>query len=115
MENWLHIAPEEARLEIARLAGQVEALEKQLAAAQAADQHDRLEREALRAEAADARAAERASQARLEEGRRLITELRDRLTSAEEARARAEQERAAVIAVLGRRARRHLAEGDAPP
>ena len=111
MENWLDRAPDEARLEIARLAGQVEALENQLAAEQAADEHRRAELEAVRSEAADARAAERVSQARLEEGRRLMTELRDRLASAEEARSRAEGERAAVIAVLGRRARRHMHDG----
>jgi hypothetical protein len=101
-------AVEQWRLEAARLKGQVETLELQLASAQATDEHRRTEFEMAWAEAADARAAERVAQARFEEGRRLVAELRERLVGAEEARVRAEQERAAIIAVLGRRARRQL-------
>jgi uncharacterized protein YicC (UPF0701 family) len=115
MDNWLHLTVDEARLEVARLAGQVQILENQLAATQASDDHRRAELEAIQAEATDARAAERVSQARLEEGQRLVSELRDRLANSEEARVRAEREREAIIAVLGRRARRQLQEGDARP
>lgn len=101
------------RLEVARLEGQVEVLASQLAQLQAADDHHRVELEAVRAEQAEARAAEREWQGRLEESRRMIAELRDRLTTAEAARARAEEERQAVIAALGRKARRHLADPSA--
>ena len=103
------------RLEVARLAGQVEVLASQLAQLQAADDHHRVELEAVRAEQADARAAEREWQGRLEESRRMIAELRDRLSAAEAARVRAEEERQAVIAALGRKARRQLTEQSASP
>lgn len=99
---------------VARLEGQVEILASQLAQLQAADEHHRAELEAVRLELADARAAEREWQGRLEESRRMTAELRDRLAVAEAARVRAEEERQAVIAVLGRKARRHLAERTAP-
>ena len=102
------------RLEVARLAGQVEVLASQLAELQSADEHHRAELEAARAEQAEARAAEREWQGRLEESRRMIAELRDRLSAAEAAKVRAEEERQAVIAALGRKARRHLADPGAP-
>ena len=102
------------RLELARLEGQVEILASQLAELQTADEHHRAELEAVRIELAEARAAEREWQGRLEESRRMITELRDRLAAAEAARVRAEEERQAVIAALGRKARRHLAQPTAP-
>ena len=44
----------------------------------------------------------------------MIAELRDRLTAAEAAKVRAEEERQAVIAALGRKARRHLADRSTP-
>ena len=102
------------RLEVARLQGHVEILTSQLAQLQAADERHRAELEAVRAEQAEAQAAEREWQGRLEESRRMIAELRDRLTAAEAARIRAEEERQAVIAALGRKARRHLADRSAP-
>ena len=100
----------DAKLKVARLEGQVEVLASQLAQLQATDEHHRAELEAVRAEQAEARAAEREWQGRLEESRRMIAELRDRLAAAEAARVRAEEERQAVIAALGRKARRHLAD-----
>jgi chromosome segregation ATPase len=101
-------------MEVAHLKGQVEVLASQLAQFHAADEHRRAELEAVRAEQSDARAAEREWQGRLEESRRMIAELRDRLTVSEAARVRAEEERQAVIAALGRKARRYLAEPGAP-
>lgn len=98
------------RLEIARLEGQVEILGSQRAQLEAADEHHRAELEAVRVELAEAQAGEREWQGRLEESRRMIAELRDRLGAAEAARVRAEEERQAVIAALGRKARRHLAD-----
>ena len=90
------------------LEGQLAVLKTELAGLQAADEHRRAELEAAHAEAADARAAEREWQGRLEESRRMIADLRDRLAVAETQLHQAEQERAAVIAALSRRARRQL-------
>ncbi len=95
-------------LEIARLQGEVAALREHRAAAEVAEEHHRAELEAARVEASDARAAQLADQARVEELRRTMADLRGRLEQAEEARTRAESERAAVIAALGRKARRTL-------
>ena len=92
----------------AQLEGQLDALKSELASLYAADEYRRAELEAARAEAAEARAAEREWQGRLDESRRLTAELRGQLASADEQLRRAEAERAAVIAALGRRARRRL-------
>ena len=94
--------------EAAYLQGRLDALEAEVAALNAADEHRRAELEAARAEAADARAAEREWQGRLDESRRLVADLRQRLEQAEAAVRRASEERAAVIAALGRKARRRL-------
>lgn len=107
-------AIDELRLQVARLEGEVRALESQLAKSDATDEHRRVELEAARAEAGDARAAEREWQGRLEESRGTIAELRTRLVGAEGARERAEEERSAVIVALGRKARRRLADRDQP-
>mgnify|MGYP000386121131 CR=1 FL=1 len=101
---------ERLRLELARLQGQVEALHERLSAQDAADEHHRAELEAARAETADARAELKEAQVRVEEWRRLVGEVRERLALAERQRDHAERERAAVISVLGRRARKQLAE-----
>ena len=106
------VAEDDLRMQVLRLEGQVRALESERAMFHAADEQRRVELEAARAEAADARAAEREWQGRVEEIRRLVDELRARLATAEETRSRAEQERAAVIAALGRRGRRRLAVSD---
>ena len=97
-------------LEVARLQGEIAALRDQLAAAEAATDHHRVELDAARQEAAEAQAAQRADQARLEEIRRTVSDLRKRADEAEDARRRAENERAAVIAALGRKARRLLGD-----
>ncbi|HEY8525812.1 MAG TPA: hypothetical protein VIL48_12645 [Acidimicrobiales bacterium] len=95
-------------LELGRLQGQVKVLEERLAAADAAEEHHRAELEAARSEAADARVALKEAQVRVEEWRRRVEDLERRLADAEKARRRAEEERSAVIAALGRRARKQL-------
>lgn len=99
---------ERLRLEVARLRGQLEVLEQRISAQDAADEHHRVELEVAREEAANARAELRDAQVRVEEWRRSVAEARDRLATAERQRDQAEAERAAVIAALGRRARKHL-------
>lgn len=101
---------ERLRVELARLQGQVEALQERIGAQDAADEHHRAELEAARSETAGARAELKEAQVRVEEWRRLVGEARERLTLAERQRERAERERAAVISVLGRRARKQLEE-----
>ncbi|HEY1487947.1 MAG TPA: hypothetical protein VGF84_17710 [Micromonosporaceae bacterium] len=88
--------------------GQADALRAQLAALEAADEHHRAELAAAVAEAAEAHAAVREIQKRMADRDHTIAELRRRLERAHAAQDRAEQERAAVIAALGRRARRRL-------
>lgn len=102
--------PARLRLELARAHGHIQALQRQIAEFDAVDEQRRAELEAARAEAADARAALKEAQVRVEEWRRQVAEARDRLAESERQRAQAEQERAAVIAALGRRARKVLAE-----
>lgn len=99
---------ERLRLEIARLHGQIVALQERLSAQDAADEHHRVELDVARAEAADARLELKEAQVRVEEWRRLVAELRERQALADLQRDRAEQERAAVISILGRRARKQL-------
>jgi len=101
---------ERLRLQLARAHGHIEALQRQLAELDAADEQRRAEFEVARAEAADARAALKEAHVRVEEWRRQVAEVRERLAEAERQRAQAEQERAAVIAALGRRARKLLVE-----
>ena len=98
------------RLELARIRGQVEALQERFGAQDAADEHHRAQLEAARTETAGAQAELQAAQVRVEEWRRLVGEARERLAVAERQRDRAEAERAAVISVLGRRARKQLRE-----
>lgn len=106
---------ERLRLEVARLQGQAEVLHAHIADLDAADEHRRAEIDAAWAEAADARVAQKEAQTRLEEWRRQLDDARERLSEAERQRAQAEQERAAVVAALGRRARKHLPEPDPGP
>ena len=96
------------RLEIARLEGQVHALQQRLSAQDAADEHHRVELELARSETANARAEMKAAQARAEEWRRLGSEARERQADAERQRDQAATERATIIAGLGRRGRKHL-------
>lgn len=102
------------RLEVARLKGHLDALLERLSAQDAADEHHRVELEAVRARSADAHAELQKAQVRVEEWRRQVSEAREHQMHAERQRDRAEQERAAVIAVLGRRARKQLGTVAAP-
>jgi predicted nucleic acid-binding Zn-ribbon protein len=95
-------------VELGRLEGQVRVLEERLAAADAAEDHHRVELEAARSDASDARVALKEAQVRVEDWRRRVDDMQRRLADAEEARRRAEEERSAVIAVLGRKARKQL-------
>lgn len=96
------------RDELARRQGQIEVLQERVSAQDAADDHHRVELESARAETADALARLREAQVRVEEWRRRLADAEERLVLAERQRAQAQQERAAVIAALGRRARKHL-------
>ena len=101
---------ERLRLAVATLEGELRAVQERLSAQDAADEHHRAELEVARAEAADARAELRDAQARMDERRREIAEAQERVAAADRRTRVAEQERAAVIAALGRRARKHLAD-----
>lgn len=96
------------REDLARLQGQVEVLRERLSAQDAADEHHRVELETARAETADALAHLKEAQTRVEEWRRRVADAEKRRTLAERQRRQAEQDRTAVIAALGRRARKHL-------
>lgn len=100
----------QAESRIAYLEGQVEAFRAQVATLEATDEHRRGELAAAQDEAADAQATARELRARLEERQHLVEELRDRLKSAKDDKARADQERTAVIASLGWRAKRKLGD-----
>jgi chromosome segregation ATPase len=110
VRNAIEDERQQLSLDVARLQGEIAALRDQLAAAEAAAEHHRAELDAAHQEAAEALAAQRADQARLEEVRRTVSDLRKRAEDAEEARGRAENERATVIAALGRKARRLLGD-----
>jgi hypothetical protein len=99
-------------VEQGRLEGQVRVLEERLAAADAAEEHHRVELDAARDEAADARVQLKEAQVRVEEWRRRVDDMQRRLKDAEEARRRAEDERSAVIAALGRKARKQLSPAE---
>ena len=103
---------ERLRLEVAHLRGQLEALQQRISAQDASDEHHRVELDMARADAASARAEQRAAQVRADEWRRLVAESRERTAAAERQRDQAEAERAAVIAALGRRARKQLPHAD---
>ena len=100
------------RVEVAHLRGQLEVLQQRISAQDAADEHHRVELEMARADAASARAEQRDAQVRVEEWRRLVAESRERLAAAERQWDQAEAERAAVIAALGRRARKQLSRAE---
>lgn len=100
------------REEVARLSGQIEVLQQRLSAQDAADEHHRVELETARSETADALAHLKEAQVRVEEWRRRVTDAEERQALAECQREQAEQERAAVIAAMGRRARKLLDSAD---
>ena len=95
-------------LEAARLGGQFSAINARVVAQDAADEQRRVELEAALREVGDVRAELKEAQIRADEWRRKADELRDRVREAEQQRDLAVQERAAVIAALGRRARKEL-------
>lgn len=98
--------------QVGQLQGQVKVLEERLAAADAVEEHLHVELDAARAEAADARAdlkeCQARAEARSEEWRIRLQDMGRRLDDAEASQRRAEDERATVIAALGRRGRRQL-------
>ena len=96
-------------LEVARLSGQLDVLSGRVVAQDAADEHRRVELEVALRELGDVRADLREAQIRADEWRRKVDEQRERLGEAEGQRDQAVAERAAVIAALGRRARKELA------
>ena len=100
------------REELARFRGQIEALQERLSAQDAADEHHRVELETAKAETADALANLKEAQVRVEEWRRRVADAEERQALAERQREQAEHERAAVIAALSRRARKHLESAD---
>ena len=104
---------DELRLTNARLEGRIEALAAQLAAITATETQLRVELEQARTQTAVAETAladgQRLTGAREAVLRQRVTDLEEHLGEAKASQKRAEDERAAVIAALGRRARRKLA------
>ena len=103
---------DELRAANARLDGQLEAVSAQLAAMTANESQLRVELEAALAQAAAAEAAaahtQQLARAREEAAAHRIADLEEQLAEARRLQAQAEEERAAVIAALGRRARKRL-------
>jgi hypothetical protein len=103
---------EESQQRRAFLEGRLAQLQDQLAAALASEEQDRQELEISRVELSVATAA--LAQAQREAAdreallRRRLSELEDQVAEARRIQHTAEKERAAVIAALGWRARRHL-------
>jgi septation ring formation regulator EzrA len=106
---------DEMRLQLARTQGELEAARAQLAGLIAAEEQWRVELEAAKEDAASSRTSLVHLQNQYEERLQLknghIARLEQELAEAECRRRAAERERAAVIAVLGRRARKHLQAG----
>lgn len=106
----------EQRAKVAAQSGEITALRAQLAAVEAAEERYRTDLEATRTAAALAEAAlghhQRAEAERTAAANRMMTELEERLEEAVRRQDQAERERSALIAALGRRARRHLNPAD---
>jgi DNA repair exonuclease SbcCD ATPase subunit len=102
----------EARERTARLEGELAALRDQLTTAMATETQLRVELEASRTELTSAQAmvahAQHLADQQAEASRRLTGRLEAELEEARRLQHDAEHERAAVIAALGRRARRRL-------
>lgn len=96
------------RLEVARLGGQLEAINERVGAQDAADEHRRVELEVALRELGDVRGELKEAHVRVDECRRRVAEMRELLVQAERQRDEAVQERAAVISALGRRARKEI-------
>jgi septation ring formation regulator EzrA len=103
---------DEVQLQLARTQGELEATRAQLAGLLAAEGQWRIEIEAAKEDAASCRSSlthlQHQHEERLQSTRRQITRLEDELVEARRLQRQAEQERAAIIAVLGRRARKQL-------
>lgn len=103
---------EELRIEQARLEGRLEAMEAQLADRVATEDQLRAELEGAKAQAAAAEMAlahfQHQTEARATAARHRLMELEERLEESRAAQRQAEEERAVVIAALGRRARRRM-------
>jgi septation ring formation regulator EzrA len=103
---------DEVQLRLAHTQGELEATRAQLAGLMAAEEQWRVELEAAKEDAASCRSSlihlQHQHEERLESTRRQITKLEDDLVEARRLQSQAEQERTAVIAVLGRRARKQL-------
>jgi predicted nucleic acid-binding Zn-ribbon protein len=94
--------------ELARLSGKLDDVVRHMASLDAVEQQHQVELDTAKAEAAEAQAALREWQAKGEEWRRQLKETKHRLDAAESRCRRAEEERSAVIAALGRKGRRLL-------
>jgi chromosome segregation ATPase len=103
---------DELRHEVARLEGELTATRAQVATLESAEQQLRAETEACKVGEATARAELAQLQRRADEhdevARKQIAALEEQLAQARRLEEQAESERAAVIAALGRRARRQL-------
>lgn len=108
----------ETRQHVARLQGELAGVREQLASSVATEAQLRQELETCRTEAAvtatELTHAQRDAAHREELDNRRMAELEERLREARQLLGRAEDERAAVIAALGRRARRRLEQPQSP-
>lgn len=104
----------EARERAARLEGELAGVREQLTTSLATETQLRVELEASRTELASAQAtaahAQQLANQQAESSRRLTERLEADLEEARRLQREAEQERATVIAALGRRARRRLSD-----
>lgn len=105
------------QLRLAHTQGELEATRAQLAEAMAAEQHSRVELEAAKEDAVTCQTSlahfQHQYEERLASKQRQIDGLEADLAEARRLQRQAEQERAAVIAALGRRARKQLRDDPA--
>lgn len=94
--------------ELGHLRSQLDVMLQHMAGLDSAEEQHRVELDQAKAEAAEAQAALREWQAKAEEWRRQLKETKHRLDAAEARYRRAEEDRSAVIAALGRKGRRLL-------
>jgi hypothetical protein len=107
------------RLQLARTQGELEAARAQLAGLIAAEEQWRVELEAAKEDAVSSQTSlvhlQNQYQDRLQLKNGHIARLEYEMAEADRRRRQAEREREAVIAVLGRRARKHLEQGTPQP
>jgi predicted nucleic acid-binding Zn-ribbon protein len=99
--------------ELGQLRGRLDDICQRMAALEMAEDQHQVELDTAKAEAAEFQAALREWQAKAEEWRRQLKETKHRLDAAEARCRRADEDRSAVIAALGRKGRRLL--GTAAP